>query len=212
MTTITLGSNTYNLVTLPTSSAPAQMELGMTDSVAVVQSPYVPSQMQTQQWPGADAWDATITLPPLTAAQAADWEGFLAELRGPLNVFQIGDPRRTHPLGVATGTPTVAAGATLNGLTLPTTGWTVSVTGILLRGDMIQVGYRLYRVCETVNSDSSGNATLAVWPSLREVPAASAAVTLTNPVGAFRLAAGRRASQFSPYRLTTMSFKATEVR
>src|ERR1700728_2507788 len=105
MESITVGGNSYNLVPLPTCIAPSEVTLGMTDSIATVVSPYVPSQIQTQRWPGADWWDIQVMLPPLKDAFAADWEGFLGELQGMLNVFQIGDPRRVSPLGAAQGVP-----------------------------------------------------------------------------------------------------------
>jgi hypothetical protein len=212
MTSITIPSGTYNLVSLPTSPGPAEITLGMTDAIATVDSPYVPSQSQTQQWPGADGWDAQWTLPPLSDAQAADWEGFLAELRGKLNVFQIGDPRRKHPLGVAGGVPVVGSGNTINSASLVTAGWHASVARILLRGDMLQVGYRLYRVTETVSSDGSGNCTIPVWPVLREAHAGGTSIVLNAPVGLFRLSDNRRQSIASKQRLTSVNFKATEVR
>lgn len=212
MTSITLGGNTYNLIPLPACKGPSDISLGMSDGVAAVPSPFVPSQMQTQAWAGADAWDMQVTLPPLTNAQAADWEGFLAELRGQLNVFQIGDPRRKSPLGSAPGVPVAAGGNTAFSVSLLTTGWTHSAARILLRGDMLQVGYRLHRVCETVNSDVSGNCTIPVWPALREVPASSAPIILHKPVGVFRLARNRRESQASRDRLTSLSFQAVEAR
>jgi hypothetical protein len=212
MTSITLGTNTYGLVLLPTCVAPSDIAIGMSDAVAVISSPYAPAQVQTQAWPGADAWDLQITLPPLSNANAADWEGFLAELRGALNVFQAGDPRRTKPLGVARGVPVAAAGNTALSTSLLTTGWTPNIQRLLMRGDMLQVGYRLHRVCETVVSDGSGNCTIPVWPVLREVPAGSAPIILKNPIGVFRLAQNRRESNASRQRLTAISFRAAEVR
>jgi hypothetical protein len=211
--TITLGSNSYTLIPLPTAPGIRDITLGMSDSVAVNQSPFVPSQVQTQQWPGADMWDVQVALPPLTDAQAADWEGFLAELRGMLNVFQIGDPRRVHPLGNMQGSaPLCAAGNTQNSTSLLTTQWKANASRLLLRGDMLQIVYRLYRVCETVNSDSSGNATIVVWPSLREAPADNTPLVMNAPQAVFRLAQNRRQSQFSKQQHTSISFKAIEVR
>lgn len=212
MTTITINGVTYNLVALPTCIAPVEVELGMSDAIATTQSPYVPGQFQTQQWPGADLWDMTVTMPPLSDANAADWEGFLAELRGMLNVFQMGDPRRKHPLGPALGVPLCASGNLTSSTNLLTGGWAVSTSRILKRGDMLQVGYRLHRVCETVSSDGSGNCTIPVWPSLREVPTIGDPVILNNPVGLWRLADNRRNSQASKLRFGSLSFRAIEAR
>ena len=339
MTTITINGKSYNLVTLPSSPAPSDVTLGMNDTVGEVIGAFDREQ-QEQLWPGGDWWDAQIGLPPMPRAQAADWEGFLADLQGKLNVFQIGDPRAATPLGSALGVPvvtgtgtwtcpvgvtsvkvlyatkncTIASGQQLafsgvffgvlgsgvnlatslanysvtgtgspsgsstsvstaitvvpgtvyqlyatvdathvtalsagvepgvlvmdptlattyigigqgmgisgqvgNGnaamtRTLQTTGWTASTSRLLLRGDYLQLGYRLHRVCDTVNSDAGGNATIRIWPSLREQPADGTALTLAGPVGLFRLADNRRQSQASPQRLTTVSLQFIEVK
>ena len=210
--TITVGSNTYTLVSLPGWPGPADMVLEMNDAIASVQSPYVPSQIQTQEWVGADGWAGQITMPPLSNDQAADWEGFLAALRGKLNVFQIGDPRRAHPRGQARGVPVTASGNTALSHTLLTTGWTANIARLLLRGDMLQLGYHLYRVTDTVSSDGSGNATIPVWPCLREAPSLAQQVIFSAPVGLWRLAENKRQAQFSKQRLTAVSFKIVEAR
>jgi hypothetical protein len=215
MQVITIGSATYNLCAMPSSPGPAEIELGMSDTVALVESPFTKVQ-QVQPWPGGDFWDATVTLPPLKRADAWAWEGFLAELQGRANVFQLGDPRAARgPMGSAKGTPVVATSGTENQpmtTALVTRGWTAGVARVLLPGDEFQVGYRLYRVCEVVNSDLGGNATLTIWPSLRETPADGTAIVLNAPKGLFRLAANRRPIHSSPARLTTLSFQCVEVR
>jgi hypothetical protein len=215
MTTITIGSNSYNLCAIPSSVRFAEIELGMSDAVAQVESPFTLIQ-QVQPWPGADRWDATVTLPPLSRAQAWAWEGFLAELQGRANVFQLGDPRAVDgPLGGAAGTPLVSTSGSANlpaTTQLVTRGWTASTSRLLLRGDEFQIGYRLHRVCEQVNSDSSGDATLTIWPSLRETPADATPLVLNAPQGLFRLAANRRVIHSSPTRLTSISFQCVEVR
>jgi len=214
MTTITIGSNTYNLVAMPTAPAPSDIELGFNDATAVNPSPFT-RQEQVQQWPGGDFWDATITLPPMTRALAWPWEGFLAELRGRSGVFQLGDPRAKHPLGSGLGVPVIN---TSTGPNLPMTnalvtrGWRPSTARILVRGDQFQVGYRLYRVCEDASSDSGGNATLTIWPSIRETPADGAALSTSAPRGLFRLQQNRRTIQSSLTRLTTLSLPCVEAR
>ncbi|MDE2099251.1 MAG: hypothetical protein KGL39_18500 [Patescibacteria group bacterium] len=212
MTTITINGVTYNLVALPTSIAPVELTFGMTDAVAMVPSPYVPGQFQTQAWPGADMWDMTVTMPPLSDALAAEWEGFLAELRGMQNCFQMGDPRRKTPLGRGLGTPQVATGNTVSSTNLITGNWTPSIARLLLRGDLIQVGYRLHKVCETVASDAFGGCTIPIWPSLREVVATGTSVILNNPQGLWRLAENRRQSGASKLRAGSMSFRCVECR
>ncbi len=214
MQTITIGSNSYNLVTVPASPAPSAVEIAMVDTVAVNTSPFTGVQ-QMQLFPGGDHWEVTVSLPPMYAASAASWRAFLAELRGKSNVFQIGDPTIKAPRGVATGTPIIETAAQQNApmtTLLYTGGWTPNTTGILLAGDQIQVGYRLYLVCENANADLNGYANLTIWPSIRETPANGMAITLANPTGLFRLADNRRVINWSPSRLTTLSVKAVEAR
>jgi hypothetical protein len=214
--TITLpNGNTYTLVTIPAYPGLAQVSFTHKDSVSSVGSPFVPSQNQTQAWAGADGWGLDFTLPKMNRWVAAPWKGFLAELRGILNVFQIGDPFGATPLGAADGAPVCATTGT-NNLTmatgLVTGGWTPNVFGQLFPGDYIQLGYHLHEVCEPVNSDAEGNATIQIWPSLRESPANDTALVLTNTVGLFRLALNTRAWHSDFTQLTQMSFKCTEAR
>ncbi|HET9087133.1 MAG TPA: hypothetical protein VFN53_06410 [Acidobacteriaceae bacterium] len=82
---------------------------------------------------------------------------------------------------------------------LYTTGWGASANGLLLPGDYITIPSapvnpgdetisRLYRITQPVNSDASGNATISIWPQIRETPAAAVAITTSNTRGLFRLA------------------------
>jgi len=215
MESITVGGNTYNLVALPSTPGPAEIEFGMFDAIALNSSPYS-LQQETQQWPGADAFDAKVTLPPMNSATAAPWRAFLAELRGQLNVFQLQDPSAPLlPLGNVLGSAPVVDSTSANlatTTTLGTSGWRQSTARVLLRGDRFQLGYRYHMVVEDVSSDSSGNAQVPIWPSLREHPTAGTALVLRAPKALFRLAANRRAIQWSPARATTLSFPAMEVR
>ena len=214
--TITLpNGNAYTLVSLPTAPGLAQFSLTMIDSVAVVPSPYVPGQNQTQVWPGADAWAFNFTLPKMNRITAAPWRGFMSELRGQQNVYQIGDPTGTAPLGEALGEPVCATSGTNNltsATSLVTSGWTPSVLKQLMPGDYLQLGYHLHQVCEQVNSDSGGNATISIYPSLRDSPADLSVITLFNCVGLFRLKNNTRAWHSDFTQLTQLSFDAVEVR
>jgi hypothetical protein len=214
MATITLSGNTYTLITLPVTPAPSAISIAMTDTVAVVESPFVPAQAQTMVWPAADRWSMDISLPKMQRATAVAWIAFLAALQGLTNVFQIGDPLGKRPTGIAEGTPVVAAGSVLNAvgaIALSTRGWTPNKYGQLLPGDYVQIGLRLYQITAQVNADASGNATLAIWPSLRETPADGTAVGLVNPVGVFRLSSNKRQWHASPASLTELGFSCNEV-
>jgi hypothetical protein len=211
--TISLNGNSVTLVATPPVSGAASVEFNVTDAVAIVSSPYT-AQTQAQAWIGADMWSGTVTLPPLSQAQADVWVAALMQCRGMLNAIQMGDPMRSTPRGNPLGAPTCPSTPvdTFGQLTLTTTGWTPSKVGLLLPGDYIQVGYRLHRVLDIVNSDSSGNAVISIWPGLREVPAASAPIILSNPMGLFRLGTNKRTWSSDATRLTRLSFPLQEYR
>jgi hypothetical protein len=150
----------------------------------------------------------------MSQAQTDVWVSALMECRGMLNAVQISDPMKATPRGNPLGTPTCPASPVdlFGQSTLTTTGWTPGKVGLLMPGDYLQVGFRLHRVLDIVTSDSSGNATISVWPSLREVPAASAPIILNNPVGLFRLATNKRTWSSDSSRLSRLSFTLMEYR
>jgi hypothetical protein len=218
-TTITVGGKTFTLITLPSYPCFSDIDFTLTDNVAVVESPYVPSQSQTQTWPGADAWAAQVQLPPLDRVTAAPWKSFLADCRGMMNVFQLGDHSAPLVQGDASQNiplvdGTVSTNNAYTSTTLFTKGWKPNQTRLLLPSDYLQVGYRLYMVTgqALINSDSNGNAQIPIFPSLRETPPDGTPLVLSHPVGLFRLAANKRDWHTAVTKFTTISFKAIEVR
>lgn len=214
-TPLVVGTQTYNLVTLPAAPGPAAIELAMTDTVARLTNPFT-RQTQTQQWPGGDWWEAVVTLPPLTRPQAWAWEAFLAATQGPLNVFYLGDPRAVTPLA-ATGalSPTVSVAASPLATQITSTGWgTGAAFTPPAPGDYLQIGVRLHRVLDIASSNAStGQAVLDIWPSVRpEGIALSAAILVNAPQGLFRLQTPRRSLQWSVSRATQISFSCEEAR
>lgn len=216
-TTITLNGNSISLVASPGALKAKSIDFTAYDQVATVVSPYT-GQTQTQSWPGAESWGCTLSLPPMCQQDADTWTSALMELRGQQNAIQLVDPARCKPRGNATGTPVAntSGGAGYNAAgttTLYTRGWTTSTQRLLLPGTNVQVGYRLYRVLNTVASDSSGNAALTIWPSLREVPADGAQIILKNPAGLFRLSSNQRKWSLGLGNITTLSsIQLTEYR
>jgi hypothetical protein len=211
--TISLAGNSVTLVALPPSSCFASVEFSFSDAVAIVSSPYT-GQTQAQQWPGADMWSGTVTLPPLTQVQADTWISALMECRGMALAIQIGDPMKSSPRGNPLGTPICPATPvdSFGSQVLHTVGWTPGKFGHLLPGDYLQVGYRYHRVLDIVSSDGSGAAAISVWPSLREAPAASAPIILANPRGLFRLGTNKRTWSSDVSRTTRISFPISEYR
>lgn len=205
-------SITYPL-SLPSAPGSRSTVLKATSIIGIAKSPFT-AQQQVFQWPG-EFWQLQISLPPMNRMTAEKWFSFLVALRGQLGTFYAGDDQCTTPQGVATGTPLVngAQGSMSN--TLATKGWTHNVTGILLAGDYIQLGtgtaQRLYKVLTDADSDSSGNATFDIFPTLREGVTDSQPLTITNCMGTFRLAENDRERSADYTRLYGIDFKAIEA-
>jgi hypothetical protein len=215
---ITLDGNSVNVVSLPATPALASVTFNFIDAVSVVTSVFT-GQVQSQSWPGADALSGTCEYAPLTQAQADPIIAALMQCRGMSNAFQIGDPLKAKPRGTALGSPVVTLtppsgmpALIAGSIYLYTVGWAHSSVGLLLAGDYIQIGFRLHRVMDSVVSDSSGNATIEVYPSLREVPTSGEIVQTSNCLGLFRRAANTGTWSADADGLTHISFKVQEYR
>lgn len=198
-------------LTIPSVTSAARIELYANTSVGISTSPFTFSS-QRQIYSG-QYWELAVTLPNMARAEAEEWIAFLLKLNGPQGNFLMGDPLGYVARGIATGSP-VVNGANQTGQELITDGWTINKTGILKAGDYIQISYRLYKVLQDVDSDGSGNATLDIWPTLRESPADNAVITTSNTKGLFRLSSTRfpvaslAGHQLAP--VYSMSFTAVE--
>ena len=186
----------YNLITIPTyPPCPASVEWNPMDVVGATDNPFT-LQQQTYDWQ-ASMWTASVMYPPMLPPVAAQWEAFLLALRGVKNAFQIGDPMRLTPIGTAQGSP-VVNGENQTGYTLTTNRWTPNQALVLAAGDWIQIGYRLYRITANAASDYLGNATLSIWPNIRESPNGGGSppvfdpIITSNCVGLFKLKSNSR--------------------
>jgi hypothetical protein len=143
-------------------------------------------------------------------AQAQEWIAFLMALRGQAKVFQLGDPLAASPRGSGLGTPLVD-GAGQTGYLLATKRWTANAVGVLLPGDWIQIGYRIYRTLAIATADGTGKLVLSIWPQLRESPADGDSITLNNTKGLWRLAANSRKWSVTGSRMYGMEFDIREA-
>jgi hypothetical protein len=219
---ITVGANTLTLIPLPSYPPPKMTEFWLSDKVASVSSIFT-GQIQTQTWPGADTWGLMVTMPVMVAPYMNTWKSFLMQLRGMERVLQLPDYQALSPRGNAgAAAPVVDSSAISNNIpmsrTLFTRNWPASVNGVLLPGDALQIGCRMYYALDQVNTDADGNASFEVFPSIRERPADATAILLgtaatggTPPMGLFRLAQNRRSWSEEP-RITNMSFPVQEYR
>lgn len=186
----------------------AQVRLVANSMVGISQSPFTAVQ-QVYKYTG-QYWEADISLPPMKRAVAEYWISFLLKLNGSYGTFLLGDPNGATPRGVATGTPLVK-GANQTGSDLITDGWTTSTTGILKAGDYIQIGNYLHKVLDDVNSDSSGNATLTLFPDLRTSPADNTTITVNSAKGLFRLSSGQTSWDINEASIYGITFAAREA-
>jgi hypothetical protein len=200
-------------LSLPTTPGFQKTKLTMNNIVGVSRSPFT-GQQEVYQWAG-EGFLADVSLPPMKRVQAQKWVTLLAALRGQLGTLYIGDDQATAPRGVATGTPLVHGAQSAMSNTLATKGWTHGVTGILLAGDYIQLGtgaqQRIYQVLTDVNSDGSGLATLDIFPTLREGVSDNQPITLSNPMGTFRLVKNDRTWDVDAASIYGIEFQCEEA-
>lgn len=200
----------------PAVLGPQDCSLTMLNAIAETISPFTMGQ-QEQQWPG-QMFLLELTLPPMPRSQAEPWLAFLGGLFGKFGTFLMGDYNALSPQGSVPGSP-VVNGSNPNGLNvLNTRGWTASQSGILLAGDYIQVTasgsgmpQRIYKNLATANSDGSGDATLQIFPNIRESLVDGISIVTANCAGTFRLQDNATAWKEDRNKLYTISFKAREA-
>ena len=184
---------------LPTVTGVRSIELQATNAVAVSRSPFTFAS-QVHAYSG-QMWSASLTLPPMKLAEARKWTAWLTALRGQYGSFLLGD----------TSCPQISGTATLafiDGSAGDNT-VTVTMTGTILAGDMIQIGTGANATLHKVLVDQSGNGSLEIWPALRRDWLA-ANLTLTNAQGVFRLASNDVAWSVDEASIYGISFSAVE--
>lgn len=168
----------------PASPEPIRVTMRAHKVAAISTSPFTFGQ-EVFEWAG-ERWALDVVLPPMREDEAEDWIAWRLALRGVVGTFHHGDPMRAAPRGTVTGSPVVDGGGQV-GTTLATRGW----DGELKAGDCIQIGSgstaRLYKVLRDAGTDSFGDASLDIFPRLREAPADGAPIIVSNPVGLFRM-------------------------
>lgn len=177
------------ILSMPSSPAFARARFRLLANTQTFVSP-LDQSAQTLELPGA-RWAGEFELPAMKRAQAAPWQAFLAQLRGPAGRFYAGDPDARSPRGAATGAPKIN-GASQSGGALATKGWSASVAGILRAGDYIAfdagAGRELHILTADAASDGAGNATLAIEPPIRVPPLDNAAIIVSGATCVMRLA------------------------
>ena len=163
---------------MPTTIYPSRARFGLVTNTRSFVSP-LSGAVQTTALSGA-RWSAQYSYPPMTHAQAGEFQAFLISLQGSENRFNAWDP--LHKIkgnrGTPTGTPLVD-GASQTGSTLTTDGWSAS-TLVLKKGDYFVVNNELKMVIADETSDGSGDLTINFEPALRSSPSENAALTISS--------------------------------
>lgn len=170
-------------VVCPTHLAPNAVRWSIVSSTALSTSPT--TYQQTRYEFDGEIWQIDVSYPPLKRDEAAPFFAFLASLRGVNGTFLFGDTLLGSTQGTSTGTPRVNGANQARAKVLISDGWTSS-TLVLKAGDFFEVDGRCYMSLTDVTSDASGNASIDVFPRLRN-HADNATVVTVNPRGTFRL-------------------------
>ena len=144
------------------------------------------AKREIQVFPGAH-WEIEVAFLPVLRAEAQRLEAFLLSLRGKAGTFRLADPYRSLPLGSNLGTPLVRVATVAGDEAVLTKGWTINQVDALKAGDFIEIGTRLHMVLQDADADASGNATVNVWPPIRQVHAVNAPLITSNARGVFAL-------------------------
>lgn len=198
---------------MPTSACSARVTYTLSRAVGMDGSPFTMEE-QFFKWVG-ERWIIDVIPPPYTDETIAqEWISFLLKLEGMYGTFLMGPPAKAVPRGVGGGSPQVDGGSQ-TGKTLGVKNAPAGVTGWLLDGDYFQLGTgtgsRLHRLTANADTNGSGEVDLEFVPALRSSPADSAAITILNPRGRFRLDSNDTSWSEEPGIIYRTGFRAFEV-
>lgn len=178
-------------LSLPSNAVAAAISFEAISQVGLSQSPFTGAQ---QAYAHQGEWfEAQIELPSMARADAEEWVALLLALNGKEGTLLLGDPANSTPRG--TWVSPVVSGAHAAGVK------TLYIRGVDSKtwkaGDWLQLGSgsgaHLHKVVQDgsqLGSPSVGS--VEIWPRTRAALSDGAAVTLTSPVGLFRLKDNRR--------------------
>ncbi len=177
---------TYPLA-FPSAPNIQTLSIRPTRSVGSTQSPYDKSE-QIFDHRGAQ-WVGEVTLPRMKVSVAANWEVFILQLRGRYGEFLMGPPLASNT-GTGTGGDLSTAGAVFDeSIVLQNAG----AAATYKKADWLQIGTglsaRLHKITADATADGAGAVTLGIEPPLKEAYVTGTAVTVSAPVGVWRLGA-----------------------
>ncbi len=200
---------------LPTVTGISSITLRAVNQTAMTSSPFTYKQ-QIHNHSG-QRWEAEAQLPVMKYEKAEEWTAWLLSLNGRAGTFLMGDPNRATPRGSASTAPgsPVINGASQTGSSIAIDGLPASATGYLKAGDYVQFGSAstatLHKVLTQIDTNSSGQATLDIWPNVVSASADGSTVVVTNARGRWRLNSGQQDWSIDRSALYGITFAAVQV-
>lgn len=200
-------------LTMPTNRNFVRSEWKLKRAVAVTTSPFT-YKSQAAKFTGSQ-WCASVSLPPMSRAEASEWTAFFSQLNGNFGTFLMGDPDAKSPRGSMNNSIKVRTAASIGAFDVEIYDGDTSETGALKKGDYVQFGSsgtaRLHILVADVDVDSNGEATLQIEPPLKTALAVDDAVVYTNTVCVMRMQTPDLSWSADRVSLYGISFAAEEV-
>jgi len=155
-----------------------------------------------------DRWNASVSISPRSADEAAAVEAFVASLRKRTNIVYLYHLQRPQPRGTYSGDLSIflPTGPGADAVYLKGGG----ASQFLLAGDMIGVNGMLLQVASDCVADSLGRIGVPIVNRLRRATAENQAVTWDRPTVPFRLVS-RSAVLYVPGYAPEVSFDFVEA-
>ncbi len=88
------------LISMPSTPNFVRSNFTLFRTIGMTVSPYT-GKTKTQEFDGV-FWQSEVSLPPMRRNQAAEWQSFLLNLKGPINHFKFADPDALSNTGTYT--------------------------------------------------------------------------------------------------------------
>lgn len=200
-------------LSMPSNRNFVRSEWKLKRSVAVTKSPFTYAS-QAAKYTGSQ-WCASVSLPPMSRAEASEWVAFFAQLNGNFGTFLMGDPDGKSAQGSMNNTIKVKTAAAIGAFDVAIYDADTSETGALKKGDYVQFGSsgtaRLHILVADVDVDGNGDATLQIEPPLKTAVAQNDVVVYINTVCVMRMQTPDLSWSADRISLYGISFAAEEV-
>jgi hypothetical protein len=153
--------------TLPTSRAPMNVEVASWSPTFISRTHSMKTQRR-RRGAGAQRWKLHFQYGVMERTDYLDLHAFLSSQRGQFGSFTAILPASISPLGTWGGTALANGAASAGASSVAIDGLTISITGIIKRGDFFKFSghSKVYQADNDINSNGSGQATLTFFPPL----------------------------------------------